>query len=461
MESKNIILIPGCNVHFIGIGGSSMSGLAEIMLMKGYKISGSDEHESPGTNKLMNLGATIYIGHNEQQIPEECKLVVYTLAISDDNCELLKAQQMNITILERGKFLGFLTKEYPTSIAVSGTHGKTTTASMVACVLLECSLDPSVHLGGILPRIGGNVRASNSPYFVTEACEYHENFLNLSPFGSVILNIEEEHMDYFRDLQHIKDAFTKFIKLLPIDGFLVACADNENILDIIVQAECIAVTYAIENTNADFIAKDISYNDMGCGIFSVYKNGEFYAKVCLNVPGKHNILNALAAFAVGYMLNCENSDIVRGLESFTGAKRRFELKGRCNGAPVIDDYAHHPTEIEATLFGAKNSTKGKMFCIFQPHTYSRAKNFIKDFARSFNLAFQVIVTDIYASREINPGDINSQMLTDSFIKDGVNAIYMPDFDEVVSYIKAHITADDLVITLGAGDVNKIAVSLCD
>ncbi len=458
-ENSKLDLPFGCHIHFIGIGGSSMSGLAEIVMMRGYKVSGSDRSQSVNTERLRNLGATVYIGHDALNIEDDCYLVVYTLAISSDNPEYLKAISKGIPVIERGHFLGILTREHKYSIAVSGTHGKTTTTSMIASVMLSADLDPSIHIGGNLPQIGGNVRASQSMYFVTEACEYHENFLNLSPFAGVILNIEAEHLDYFKDISDICRAFKKFVDLIPKKGFVVACAENENVINVVKDASCKVITYGFDK-NFNYSADDIKLN-IDSTEFSVYADGEFYTKMKLMIPGKHNILNSLATIAVCRELGCSKDAIKDALYNFRSPERRFQIRGKCNGALVVDDYAHHPTEIKATLMSARQVTSGKVFCVFQPHTYSRAKAFGEDFANSLIGCNTLLVADIYAAREKNPGDISSEVLTDLFIKKGINAFYIPDFNDIAAYLKKEITENDTVVFLGAGNINDIVKLIVD
>lgn len=452
-RESDLNLPAGCRIHFIGIGGSSMSGLAEIVLERGFRVSGSDRVESCNTQKLRQKGAKLYIGHDALNVPDDTYLVVYTLAISKDNPEYLKAIEKGIPVMERGHFLGLLTREHDYSICIAGTHGKTTTTSMLAHVMLHANLDPSVHIGGNLPVLGGNVRSSKSPYFVTEACEYHENFLNLSPYAGVILNIEAEHLDYFKDIDDIMYAFKKFIKLIPKEGFAVVCAESKPALFAAEAADCKVYTYGFSD-DCDFIAKDIQYKENETR-FKVYNNDGILTDLVLKVPGKHNVLNALATCAVCINLGCEKEAVKEGLLNFVSPDRRFQNRGFINGAPIIDDYAHHPTEIKATLDSAKQITKGRVLCVFQPHTYSRAKAFGDDFAEALLDADNLVVTDIYAAREKNPGDINSQMLAEKFLSKGINTKYISDFKEIAEYLKKEVRENDTILLLGAGNVNDI------
>lgn len=464
LTGDSFFLSPGAHIHFIGIGGSSMSGLAQITAARGYRVTGSDRTDSDKLNKLRGLGIEICIGHDEKNLSPACSLVVYTLAIAKDNPEYCKARKLGIPTIERGVYLGILTKEHPYSIAVSGTHGKTTTTSMIASILISDHKEPSVHLGGVFPRIGGNILASPGPYFVTEACEYHENFLNLFPYAGVILNIEAEHLDYYRDISQIKQAFMKFARLLPADGFLVVCGQNQVALEAASAAVCPVTTYgcaaSAEESPYEYTAIDLQANERGTR-FQIWKEGRFFTEIFLSIPGRHNVLNALAAAAVCDRLHCTADSISDGLSQFCGTERRFEQIGVCNGAAIIDDYAHHPTEIRATLEAAAAYASGKIWCVFQPHTYSRAKAFLHDFPAALSGGDEIIVADIYSAREKNTGDISSQMLTDTLQKAGLRAVYMPDFQEITTYLRSHIKPNDLVITLGAGDINQVGYALAE
>lgn len=449
LESDNIH-----NVHFIGIGGSSMSGLAEILLSQGYKVSGSDIKSSKATQKLENKGAQIFIGHKSENITNP-DLVVYTVAVKDDNAEMVRARQLNIPIIDRAELLGLLMKKYSYGIAIAGTHGKTTTTSMITAIMLQANTDPTVHIGGELDCIGGNTRIGNSKYFITEACEYYGSFLKFYPFMAVVLNIELDHVDYFKDLEQIKSTFGQFVSLVPEDGYIIACADDENTLSVVNQKNCNIITYGLKNPNAMWHAKNIKHNDMGCGSFDIFKEGAMLGSVSLSVPGKHNVSNALASIAACYTCGCSIDNIITGLQSFGGSHKRFELKGLVDNIKVIDDYAHHPSEVQATLSAAKNTKHNKIWCVFQPHTYSRTKGFLNKFATSFGDADNIIITDIYAAREKDPGDIHSSMLADKVRQNCLNAIYISDFQEIVDYLDKNAQSGDLILTMGAGDIVRV------
>lgn len=440
------------HIHFIGIGGISMSGLAEILLSHNFTISGSDMNSSPITEKLEKKGAKIYIGHNKENI-KDADLIVYTAAISEDNPEIIKAKEKNIKLVDRADFLGDLMKAYKYNIAISGTHGKTTTTSMLSHVALKANVDPTILVGGNLDIIDGNVRIGKSDFFLTEACEYKSSFLKFFPYIGVILNIDADHLDYYKDLEDIKNAFSKFIKLIPKDGYLVAYGEDENIQSILKEANCNVVTYGINS--GDIQASNIKYDEKACSSFDVVKDNKKLFSVKLNVPGKHNILNSLASICVALVSNMKNEDIVEGIESFLGTHRRFELKGCKNNITVIDDYAHHPTEISATLAAAKKYPHKKMFCVFQPHTYSRTLTLFDDFAKCFNNADEIILADIYAAREKDTGVITSNMLGDKLREQGLKCTNFHTFDDIKNYLVENAKPGDLILTVGAGDIYKV------
>ena len=437
------------SVHFIGIGGISMSALAHILLREGAFVSGSDCVESPITSRLAEAGADIKIGHSEKNIlsPE---LVVYTAAISEDNPELVKARKMGIKTLERADFLGEMMKSYNFPIAVSGTHGKTTTTAMLSCVLLNAGLNPTVLVGGELSRINGNYHVGSTKYLVFEACEYVDSFLKFNPFAAIVLNIDEDHLDYFGGIDNIAESFKKFMQKLPEDGFAVLNSEDENSMKSARDISCRKVYYG---SNGEYKASDITVSEDGTIGFTL-RHEKFTKDIKLGVKGLHNVSNALAVFAAAHNLGLEPDDIAKGIESFNGTKRRFEYKGEVFGASVYDDYAHHPAEIEATLNTARNIRHNKIWCIFQPHTYSRTRALFDGFVNALSKADMVIITDIYAAREPSDGKTNAKMLAEK-IK---GAVYISDFCEIAEYIKANVSKNDIVLTMGAGTVTDISAA---
>lgn len=426
-----------------------MSGLAAVLLNNGYKVSGSDSKDSEIIQSLKNKGAEIYIGHNSKNLVN-VNLVVYTAAISDDNPEIVEAKKQNLILMDRAEFLGLIMKGHKYNVAVAGTHGKTTTTSMISHITLEANLDPTILVGGELDLIGGNYRIGTSEYFVTEACEYKESFLRFCPYIGIILNIDADHLDYYRDINHISETFEKFSHLIPKDGYLIGYGGDPRVKEILSKCECNTISYGFENE--DIVAKNITFNEKGCGIFTVYKHDKELFSIEISNPGKHNILNALASISVGLIFNIPNEIIISALSGCKGAHKRFEYKGKVNNVTIIDDYAHHPVEIKATLNTAQKIPHKKIYCVFQPHTYTRTKTLFNEFSTAFNEADELILMDIYAAREKDTGLVSSDELGNAIRANGVNCINVHSHDEAASYLKERIKEGDLILTVGAGDV---------
>ena len=445
-------------IHFIGIGGISMSGLAEILLEEGFTVSGSDAKESPLTRKLESEGAHICYGQKAENITDDIDCIVYTAAISRTNPELIEAVAHKIPMLTRAELLGQLMKNYDTPIAVSGTHGKTTTTSMISHILLEGKVDPTISVGGILKAIGGNIRVGSSETFLTEACEYTNSFLHFFPKISVILNIEEDHLDFFKDLEDIRHSFHQFAALLPSDGTLVINGEITDYPEIYQGLDCNVVTYG-PSADFDYSASDISYDEEGHVSFDLAKHGEKAGRITLSVTGDHNVSNALASIAVAELLDIPMDTIKKGLLSFTGTDRRFEYKGTFDGVTVVDDYAHHPTEIKATLKAAQHYPHNSVWCVFQPHTYTRTKAFFHEFAEALSHADHLVLADIYAARETDTLGISSADLAEEAAKLGTDSHYFPSFAEIESFLKENCRPGDLLITMGAGDIVTVGEDL--
>ena len=441
-------------VHMIGIGGISMSGIAEILVNWGFSVSGSDRTDSDILDTLKKSGVEIHIGHSASNI-EGADCVVYTAAIHKDNPELVHAKELGIPVIERSDFLGELTRCYQNTIAISGTHGKTTTTSLVSLCFMEAQKDPSIQVGAIIKELDGNYRVGNSENFIIEACEYVESFLKFSPKSEIILNIDNDHLDYYKNIENVKKAFIKYVKLLPEDGHLIINADDSNCLDLPVYSKAKAIKYGIENDDVDFYAKNIIFNEEGFPEFDVYKFGEFYEHFELSIPGRHNVLNALGCISLCDTYDIDKSCMKTALKKFTGANRRFEFKGIVNGAKVYDDYGHHPTEVAATAKALTNKKFNKSWVVFQPHTYSRTFNLLDDFAHALLSFDNIIVTDIYAARETNTYNISSKDLADAIIKLGKNAKYISSLEDCASFLKDNVKENDIVLTLGAGTVTNI------
>lgn len=446
------------HVHFIGIGGISMSGLAEILLEEGFTISGSDAKQSALTDSLAKKGATIYIGQKASNLSIRPALVVYTAAIREDNEEFKAAVDAGIPMLSRAELLGQIMDNYEKSIAVAGTHGKTTTTSMISQILLVAKADPTISVGGILEAIGGNIRVGGSEVFITEACEYTNSFLHFHPKYSIITSVEAEHLDFFKDIDDIRRSFHEFAGNTAHDGVLIINGQIAALDQITNNLSCSVTTYGLCE-NDDFYAKNITYNDHACGTYTLMHKTEDLGTVSLSVPGRHNVSNSLAAIALCLNLGLPLDVIKKGLLQFGGTKRRFEYKGTKNGITVIDDYAHHPTEVAATLTAARNYPHGRIICVFQPHTYSRTKAFLNDFADVLSMADVVVLADIYAAREQNTYGISSKDILDLLLEKGVNAHYFPSFEEIEKFLSENCVNGDLLITMGAGNVVEIGEDL--
>ncbi|MCQ4637061.1 UDP-N-acetylmuramate--L-alanine ligase [Anaerovorax odorimutans] len=442
-------------IHCIGIGGIGLSAIAEILLSRGYKVTGSDMRESDITERLMKDGADIFLGHRAKNV-EGADLIVYSAAVGADNPELAKAKELGIPTASRAEILGLLMSEYENSIAISGTHGKTTTTSMVSLILKNAEEDPTILVGGNLPEIGGNVKVGHSQHFVTEACEYMDSFLSLRPKIEIILNIDSDHLDYFKDIEHIARSFEKFASLVPENGTIIAYDANPFVKSV-VQDMPNVMTFGF-NESCDYHVSDITFNADGMPDFYVNRGEETLCRIQLSIPGEHNILNALAAFACCHILGVSADKIAATLETFTGTQRRFDILGTTShGIKIIDDYAHHPTEIKATLSAVKNMRHNKMWCLFQPHTYTRTMALFDEFAESFEAADKVVLAEIYAAREKNIYKISSKGLV-SKIKEAYpdkDAYFFEDFEEIANFVYNNAEPGDLVITMGAGDIYKV------
>lgn len=446
------------NIYFIGIGGISMSGLAEILNFKGLQVKGSDMKASAVTAHLENLGIEIHYGHKAENITQDIDLVVFTAAVKEDNPEIVAAKAKGILVIERSDLLGSIMSCYSQSIAIAGTHGKTTTTSMLSEILLAAKTDPTISVGGILSTIGGNTKIGNSQFFLAEACEYHDSFLKFNPFVAVILNVEAEHLDYFKDLHQIQTSFRGFASNVPKEGYVIinnCTAGKEYITQ---NLKSTVITYGLDNT-ANWYADAVVHEPDGRNSFDAVFNGKVMGRIALRIPGEHNILNALAACAAATALNIPISSVIAGLDNYTGVNRRFQYKGSYNGIRVIDDYAHHPTEIRATLAAAQKVEHKTLWCVFQPHTYSRAKTLFEDFGKAFADADEIIVTDIYAAREKDTGIIHARDIVEKIRSHGKSARYISSFDDIVAFIKSTAQPGDMLITMGAGDVYSVGESL--
>lgn len=464
MSNTNIDLKNINKIHMIGIGGVSMSGVAVMLKRAGFTVTGSDAFDGDMIKILRNENIPVHIGHNKDLV-KNADLIVYTAAIKDSDEELSYAHEIGKPTLERAPFIGILLKEYEKPICIAGMHGKTTTTSMIASSFMHLDTHPTVLVGSKLKELGDvNYLIGENKFFVLEACEYVDSFLNFPPETAVILNIEEEHLDYFKDINQIKQSFIKFISMLPKNGKLIINKDDENCNEVLLSLQSFiqennitVLTYSLKNKSANLYADNIAINENGCYKYDLYLNGKYITNISLNAPGKHNVANSLATVGSIYANNLDILKAKEGIENFTGASRRFEYKKTIgDNVNVYDDYAHHPTEIKATLESARNKSKNRVIAVFQPHTYSRTKLLFDKFAHAFNNADFVILTDIYAAREAFDETISSKMLADELVRNGINAVYISSFEDIAKKIKEIIEPNDIVLTIGAGTITKLS-----
>ncbi len=441
-------------IHFIGIGGIGMSGIAEILIDQGFRVSGSDRALSEVTERLQKLGAKIFEGHAAANVAADVDAVVYSSAVPHDNPEFVDAVRRKIPVIRRAEMLAEVMRlKY--GIGIAGTHGKTTTTSMVSLVLMEGNLDPTVIVGGKLSGLGGtNARLGHGDFIVVEADEFDRSFLSITPTVAVLTTLETDHLDCYRDLEDIKGAFVQFASKVPFYGFIVLCLDEPALQDIMPQLnQKKIITYGF-NPQADVQAVDIRHKDNTTS-FIVLRNGKEFGTIVLQIPGKHNVQNALAAISVGLELGVPFSKVKEGIEKFSGVYRRWEKKGEVNGISVYDDYAHHPTECRATLAGVKAGWRRRVVCVFQPHLYSRTRDFYEEFGKAFLLSDVLIVTDVYPAREEPIQGISGELITNAAQQYGhKNVHYVADKKRVPAELMNIVQPNDIVITMGAGDIWK-------
>lgn len=447
------------NLHFTGIGGISMSALAEIMISRGFTVTGSDSHESKITDHLESLGAKIFYNQVAGNISSDIDVLIYTAAIKQDNPELVKAKELGIPLLTRAEFLGQIMLNYPMAIGVSGTHGKTTTTSMLSQIMLEGNTDPTILVGGIMPAIHGNTRVGHSDKLITEACEYTNSFLSFKPNMAIILNVAADHLDFFKDLDDIRHSFRKFAELVPDDGFLVINSDIDNLEYFTDGLKCKVITVGSDPAKSDYSATNIEFDQFAKGSYDLVVNDEKSFHVALNVTGEHNIYNSLAAIAAAHAMGISDENIKAGLTQYGGTDRRFQYKGKVGDVTIIDDYAHHPDEITATIKTAKHYPHKKMWVVFQPHTYSRTKSLLPEFGKALKEADAVVLADIYAAREKDTLGVSSLDVKKEIEKYGTEVHYYPSFSEIENFLLESCSPGDLLITMGAGDVVKIGEHL--
>ena len=446
------------HIHFIGIGGISMSGLAEILLKEEFTISGSDAKNSDIIDSLIAMGAIVNIGQCAENITDDIDLVVYTAAIHEDNPEYAACIAKNLPMLTRAQLLGQIMNNYKYSVAVSGTHGKTTTTSMLSQVFMEADTDPTISVGGILDSIGGNVRVGSSDYFVTEACEYTNSYHAFFPYISIILNVDADHLDFFSGIDEIIESFHTFATNLPDNGTLIVNGDMDCLPRITRDLQCNIITFGMADTNK-YYPTEIEADEKGHMNYTLMVDGVPQERVHLNIGGTHNITNSLSVIATADLLGINREYTLAGLACFGGAHRRFELKGTMRNVTVIDDYAHHPTEIKATLTTATHTPHNELWVVFQPHTYTRTKALFEEFADALKGFDHVILVDIYAAREADTGLVHSKDLAKCIKDHGTDARYFSSFTAVENYLLKNCKKNDLLITMGAGDVYLIGEEL--
>ncbi len=449
------------HAHFIGIGGTSMSGLAEFLVMNGFTVTGSDSAHSKYTEHLEKLGVQIKYPQSADNINDDIDVVIFSAAIRPGNPEYDAADYCGIPMLTRAELLGQLMAMYDNAINISGTHGKTTTTSMVTQILLKADMDPSVEIGGTLPAIGGNMRiGENRDLMVVEACEYTNSFLSFHPTIGVILNVEADHLDFFKDIQDIRRSFRAFANLLPEDGVLILNSEITDRSYFTENLKAQVMTFG-RDPKADFTAVKISSDILVRPTFTVVEHGKEMAEVTLNCSGMHNVWNALAAIAVCRYLGVSYKAITEALKEFRGAARRFDILGKVNGFTVMDDYAHHPQEVDVVIQTLLKYPHRKLWAVQQPHTYSRTKLLMQDFADVLSRSEAVIVTDIFPARETDTLGVTAEQLVDELKKRGTEVYYTPTFDDAEKFIMEHCQEGDLVVTLGCGNINILAERLVD
>ena len=443
----------GKRVHMIGIGGSSMSGLAEMLAHEGYIVTGSDNANSHAVERLRDRGIQVHVGHDAQNV-QGADVLIFSAAISPENPERMEARRLGIPEMERSTLLGQLMQGHRQSVCVCGAHGKTTTSSMIAETFLECGVDPTVHIGGRLDALGGGSRIGKKDVFVAEACEFHGSFLEMHPTVAVVLNIDADHLDWYKDIFDIERAFGKFLSLLPENGVALGWGEDRRILRLFSRLHCESRTFGLEECD-DYYAADVTYSDTGCPSFDVMFRGEKLAHIALKVAGSFNVINALAAFASAHVLGVEPQKAAESLCRFAGVHRRFEFTGLIDGVKMYHDYGHNPAEMRAALSVGRQQHPHELWAVMQPHTYSRVKGLFQDYLTCTDVADHTLVTDIFAAREKDPGDIKAEMIVEGMREHGIDAVHTPSFDDVEKYLRGHWHPGDLVLTMGCGNINLL------
>lgn len=453
MQVPHINDYKGKRIHMIGVGGSSMSGLAEMLVDKGYQVSGSDRSDGYLMNDVRRAGVQVFIGQKAENV-HGADLVVYTAAIAPENPERMEADRLGIPSMERAYLLGQLMEGYPESVGICGAHGKTSTTSMLSQILMEGGLDPSIHIGGKLDAIGGSTRIGRGSAFLAEACEFRRSFLQMKPTLAVVLNIDADHLDCYKDIDDIERTFGQFMQLVPQDGLVIGNGEDTRILRQMAKLNCRCETFGMA-PGCDWHPVNLQEDDRGYASFDLYHGNEFVTRVQMGVPGSFNVDNALAAMAAAHALGADMNKAAESLKRFTGAHRRFELTDTIDGVEVFHDYGHNPTEMRSALSIARKRCKGRLWAVMQPHTFSRVRTLFDEYLTCTEQADFTLVTDICAAREKDPGDLNSGMLVEGMRAHGIDAIWTPTFDDTENYLRSHWQPGDLAITMGCGDINKL------
>lgn len=443
----------GKRIHMIGIGGSSMSGLAGMLIDQGFVVSGSDRSDGYLMGDVRAKGAQVFIGHRAENV-HGADLVAYTAAIPENNPERVEAARLGIPTLERAYLLGQLMEGYPQAVGICGAHGKTTTTSMLSQILVECGLDPTVHIGGKLDAIGGSTRIGQGQAFLAEACEFRRSFLQMHPTMAVVLNIDADHLDCYKDIDEIEETFGQFLHLLPEGGIAIGKGTDERIMRQLAKLSCRTVTFGMTPA-CDWHPANLNEDDRGYASYDLMHGDRKMAHVVMAVPGDFNVENGLAAMAAAYELGADMEQAAESLGRFSGAHRRFELTDVVDGCEVFHDYGHNPAEMRNALSVARKRCKGRLFAVMQPHTFSRVKSLFDEYLTCTEAADVTVVTDICAAREVDPGDINSGMLVEGMKAHGIDAVWTPTFDDTEAYLRAHWQPGDLALTMGCGDINLL------
>ena len=446
-------------IHMIGIGGSSMSGIAEIAHSMGIEITGSDMEETYYVSKLLDKGYKINVGHNENSIDSSIDLIVYSAAISMDNPEIIKAKELNIPLMERAEFLGLISSSFKNVLCISGTHGKSTTSGMISKIFIDAKKDPTISIGASLKEIGGNNKVGSDSTIILEACEYHDSYMHFNPTIALVLNVDADHLEYFGSFDNVKKSFSKFVNLVPSDGYIFINSDDENSSHIADNANGNIITFGIKN-EADYQAINVNYDENGYPTYDIVFKNEIIESITLKVSGEHNVYDSLAAFAVCHNFGINANIIKESLKTYSGVHRRFEFLGyTSSGAKVYDDYAHHPTEIATTLYSVNNVKHNKTWALHQPFTYTRTKDHLDEFAKVLSGFDNIVLTDIYAGREKDIYNIKTEDLVDKIKPLNPNVYHFSNNDELIKFLNEHLEKDDIICSIGCGPIDKISQKL--